>query len=110
MGELELSRPFDSAVLRAVDEGLAVLGESVRDSIYYHLERSYGIRRDEVPERLEAFHQALRGLLGEGGRTVEAPIAKSLHGQLGLEFKGQPNCTLVEYVNRAKKLIGELKE
>ena len=87
-----------------------MLGESVRGSIYYHLERSYGIRRDKIPERLEAFHQALKGLLGEGGRTVEALIAKSLHGQLGLEFKGPSNCTLVEYVNRARKLVGESKE
>jgi len=87
-----------------------VLGESVRGSIYYHLERSYGIRRDKIPERLEAFHQALRGLLGEGARTVEALIAKSLHGQLGLEFKGQPNSTLVEYVDRARKLAGDSKK
>lgn len=109
MGEPELSRPFNSTVLRAVDEGLAVLGESVRISIYYHIERSYGIRREEIPESLETFHQSLKGLLGQGGGIVQALVAKSLYGQLRLEFRGRPNWTLAEYVNCAKKLVGELK-
>jgi len=40
---------FDRLLLEAVDEGLMSLGESVRQVIYYHLEKNNSLRRDAIP-------------------------------------------------------------
>jgi len=97
---------FRKALLKAVDDGSLVIGESARDALLYHIERSFGIKREEIPERLEAFHEALERLLGEGATVVERLIAKNLSGRLGLDFEEHENLTLIDYVNYAAKAKG----
>jgi len=81
-----------------------VLGESVRGATYYHVERTFRIRREEIPRRLEEFHEALQGMLGEGVTVVEKLIAKDLYAKLGLHFEQHGRATLIDYVNRAKEV------
>jgi hypothetical protein len=92
-------------LLQAVDEGLSVPGEIVRTAIYQRLERSYRLRREEIPEKLETFHQALQDLLGvRSAKVMEKLIAKNLYSRLGLNFTEHANSTLVDYVNHAKRV------
>jgi hypothetical protein len=93
---------FREALLEAVDYGLMVLGEIVRQAIYERIEKDYGLKRTEIPERLEAFHTALGSVLGVSAETVERLIAKNLHERLGLNFTPRPEWTLLEYVDHAK--------
>lgn len=91
-------------LLQAVDDGLWVLGEIVRAAIYERIERSYQLKRKEIPEELHTFHRALRGLLGvRSAKVVEKLIAKSLYSRLGLNFTACEDWILVDYVNHAKK-------
>jgi len=99
----KVSESFGSAVLEAVDEGLRVFGKSVRHVIYYHLEARHHVKREEIPEKLEAFHKALEDLYGAGAGVVEKQIAEALHSRLGLSFVKHKNWTLVDYVNNAKR-------
>ena len=92
-------------LLEAVDYGLMVLGERVRQVIYERIEKHHGLKRAEIPEQLEAFHNALGSALGVGGETVERLIAKSFYRRLGLDFVAHPDWTLVEYVNHAKAML-----
>ena len=62
---MEQPANLEKILLEAVDEGLLVPGEIVRAAIYERLERSYQIKRGEIPEKLETFHLALQDLLGE---------------------------------------------
>ena len=89
-------------LLEAVDEGLLVPGEIVRAAIYERLERSYQIKRGEIPEKLETFHRALQDLLGGGGKVMEMLIVRNLYRRLGLSFEEHDGWTLVDYVNHAK--------
>jgi len=93
---------FRDILLEAVDYGLMVLGEIVRQAIYERIEKDHGLRRPEIPERLEAFHTALGSVLGVGAKTVEKLIAKNLYQRLGLNFTPHPEWTLIEYVDHAK--------
>jgi hypothetical protein len=93
---------FREALLEAVDYGLSVLGEIVRQAIYERIEKDHGIKRAEIPERLEAFHTALGSVLGISAKTVERLIARNLHQRLGLNFTPRPEWTLIEYVDHAK--------
>jgi len=97
---------FRKAVLKAVDNGLLVIGESARDALFYHIERSFGTRRPEIPEKLEGFHEALEGLLGAGARVVETLIARNLYDRLGLSFERHENWIIVDYINYAANAKG----
>ena len=89
-------------MLEAVDYGLMVMGERVRQAIYERIEKDHGIKRAEIPERLEAFHTALGNVLGVSAKMVERLIAKNLYQRLGLNFTPRPEWTLIEYVNHTK--------
>jgi hypothetical protein len=93
---------FRDILLEAVDYGLMVLGEIVRQAIYERIEKDHGVKRTEIPERLEAFHKALGSVLGVSAKTVERLIAKNLYQRLGLSFTPRPEWTLIEYVDHAK--------
>jgi len=93
---------FREALLESVDYGLLVLGEIVRQAIYERIEKDHGIKRAEIPERLEAFHKALGSVLGVSAKTVERLIARNLYQRLDLNFTPHPEWTLIEYVDHAK--------
>jgi hypothetical protein len=93
---------LDEALLEAVDFGLAVPGEIVRATIYERLETVYGIKREEIPEKLPAFHRALQELVRSVAKVMERVIAKNLYSRLGQSFVNHENWTLIEYVNHLK--------
>jgi hypothetical protein len=99
---------FRQILLEAVDYGLMVLGEIVRQAIYERIEKDHGLKRAEIPEQLDAFHTALGSVLGAGAKTVEKLIAKNLYSRLGLNFTAHENWILVDYANHAKK--GEVSD
>jgi len=92
------------ALLEAVDHGLLVPGEIVRAAIYARIEKSYELKREEIPEKLEAFHRALEDLLGKSAKVMEKLIAKNLYRRLGLSFTEHADWTIVDYVNHAKRV------
>jgi len=94
---------FREILLEAVDHGLMVLGEIVREAIYERIEKDHGLKRTEIPERLEAFHKALESTLGMTAKTVERLVAKNLYQTLGLNFTPRPEWTLGDYVSHVKK-------
>jgi hypothetical protein len=94
-------------VLQAIDGSLAVLGKEVGEALYHHIERTYGIGREDIPERIIEFHNALEHLLGSGAKVFEKLVAKSLYGKLELNFEERRNWTLVDYLDHIKK--GERK-
>ena len=102
---VKLSR-LDEALLEAIDFGLAVPGEIVRETIYERLETAYGIKREEIPEKLPAFHQALQELVRSAANVIERVIAKNLYSRLGQRFVNHENWTLIDYVGDLKRFAG----
>ena len=90
-------------LLEAVDKGLLVSGEIARTAIYERIERSYQIRREEIPEKLETFQKALEELLGAGAKLIEKMIARNLYSSFGLNFTVHANWALPDYVNHMNK-------
>ena len=49
------NREFNKLVREAVDEGLSSLGDSQKQMIYLVLEKTFEIKKSEIPDRIEEF-------------------------------------------------------
>jgi hypothetical protein len=93
----------------AIDEALSSLGESVKTSIYFHLEKAYGIRRCEIPLRINDFSKALERIFGIGAKHLEILFMKHLHARAGVTCEwptrkwNSPEVTFQEYVGLMKR-------
>jgi hypothetical protein len=97
------STAFDDALREASDHGLLVLGEVVRETIYQRIEKTHHVKREEIPEKLGTFHEALQMLFGAHVKVVERLIVRDFYGRLGLNFTAHSDWTIVEYFDNAKK-------
>jgi len=97
-------------LLEAVEEGFSSLGDSPKQAIFFHLETSFKIRKDNIPTNLTEFARALEKIFGPGAFYLEKLIAKRLYEKLGLEFEEVENWDFLEYVSNAKKHLPVEKE
>jgi hypothetical protein len=98
-------KDFEKLVLDAVDEGLSSLGDSSKQAIYFHLEKSFDIRREDIPDRLGAFTQAIENIFGAGASCLEVLIMQRLHEKVGgvLEWNKSTGFSFTEYVTVARR-------
>ena len=82
-GRKQSKSNFEEIIFEAVDKALKEFGESASEVIYSHINRDYLIKKEEIPENFEQFIQAIRCLLGNGSKTVEALILENLFAKLG---------------------------
>jgi hypothetical protein len=99
------NRDFDKLLLEAVDEGLSSLGESPKQAIYFHLEKSFNIKKQEIPYKIEAFADGIEKIFGLGADFLKILIMKQLHKKAGQVFKWpeSKDLTFTEYVAAAKR-------
>jgi len=74
---------FRKSLLEAVDEGLSMLGESGKKAVYFHLEKSFGIKKREIPCKIEDFADAIEAIFGLGAKIIEINILKHLNRRVG---------------------------
>lgn len=95
---------FETAVAEAVNDILSTLGESTKQAIYNHLKNTYGIGKDDIPRKIDAFATAIEETFGSVGKVIEIKIIERLHSQY-IDFRYTPkNGTLdfVEYVTHLR--------
>ena len=80
------------------------LGESVKKSIYFHLERTFLITKQEIPSRIEDFSNALERIFGAGAKHLQLLIMEKLYTKANCSFKWEgpkwlvPDLTFKQYV------------
>jgi hypothetical protein len=96
---------FNEILLGSIDDALLTLGESARQSIYFHLEKKYQVPRDEIPVCLEQFQVALEKIFGIGASYLEILVMKNLYLKIGCPLKMDKNKDMefVKYVDAARK-------
>jgi hypothetical protein len=98
---------FEKLLLEAIDESLASMGESPKQAIYYHLEKGFNVKKQEIPCKTEAFVLAVEKLFGIGANFIESLILKKLYEKAGLKGKEDSfkKLTFVETVAAVKKTM-----
>ena len=95
---------FDKLLVSAIDDALTSLGESVKQSIYFHIENKFNVARNDIPENLKDFQGGLEKIFGTGARFIEILIMKNLHTKIGLPLKMESEqLEFVEYIDVAKR-------
>jgi hypothetical protein len=95
---------FNQLLLEAVDEGLSCLGEFPKLSIYFHLEKKFGLRKAEIPSRIEDCDRALDDLFGNAASMLKVHIMKQLHIKIGtlIEWPDAERFGFTKYVSLVK--------
>ena len=101
-------KTFHELLLEAVDSALSSLGDSARQSVYFHLEEKSNIARHEIPGRIEDFDHGLERIFGVGTPFLEVLIMKKLYEEMGSKGKVlKPNqgkeVKFLDYVKAAKR-------
>lgn len=96
---------FNKLLREAVDEGLSSLGENSKQAIYFHLKKSFNIKKQEIPYKIEALANAIEKIFGLGANFLEILIMKRLYEKIGQSFRmrGSEDFTFTEYVATAKR-------
>lgn len=101
---LQHNRSFEKLLLEAVDEALFSLGNSSKQAIYFYLEKSFDINKQDIPYKIEEFAKAIEKIFGLGAKFLEIQIMKRLYEKLGPFFKffpDQNDLIFAEYVAAA---------
>ena len=104
MGKNRGGKKFEQILLDSIDEAFSTLGESVKKSIYFHLEHKFMIARQDIPYSIDNFSDALERIFGLGARHLEILIMKKLHEKITCfyEWNGPswlvPDLTFRQYV------------
>lgn len=107
-------KAFQKLFLEAVDSTFSSLGDSVRQSIYFHLQNKFNITRDDIPCRLEDFEKGLVRIFGEGNRFLEVLIMKNLYermgpGQAPMKWEEGKEFKFIDYVKVAEQNFARRK-
>jgi len=68
----------NSLLLRCIDSGLKRYGEGVAQVVYFRLENSNKLPKEEIPKRLDDFVSALQDMFGSGMKSISKSIAAEL--------------------------------
>lgn len=93
---------FTEKLREAIDEALLALGNSPRDAIYYHLEKKFNVKRENIHEQIEEFALALESIFGPGAKYILNLAVKKLCLKLNLPDEKR-NLQLVDFVIRVSR-------
>jgi hypothetical protein len=100
---------FDFMLLEAIDEALNTLGDSVKRSVYFHLETTYKIERQKIPQKIDEFSNSLDKMFGLGARYIEILIMKKFYPKIQIACDWQepefiiPELSFKDYIELMKK-------
>ena len=92
-------------MLESIDRAFLTLGENAKSSLYFHLETKFAISRQDIPDRVGDFSDALEQIFGLGARQIEILIMKYLNQRADCTYEWVgpkwfvPDLTFTKYVN-----------
>ena len=73
---------FEVAIIEAIDESLDTFKNLNKQEIYSRLENSFGIKKQELPRKIEDFADAMEQMFGIGAKLIEIRIIKIIHKRI----------------------------
>jgi len=70
---------FETILLEAVDEVFSSFGHICKQALYFQLEKTFKIKKHEIPTKIPEFAAAIEQLFGAGAKFIELRIIATLH-------------------------------
>src|SRR4030043_1464358 len=70
---------MEATLLSAVDESLSSFGDSFKQVIYFQLANTYQIKKEEIPNKINEFADAIEEIFGIGAKLIEMKIIKAIY-------------------------------
>ncbi len=96
---------FEQLFLESIDDVFSLLGESAKHVVYFHLEKTFKLNKQDIPNKIEKFIHALESIFGTGAKIIEIQIMKSLFKKASCSIKHyseQNNLEFSEYIEAIK--------
>jgi len=96
---------FEKLLLEAVDAALSSLGDSSKQAIYFHLEKNFTMKKQDIPNNIEEFTKAIEEIFGHGAKILELQMMKHLYEKVGNDFGYFPendDLLFIEYIVAAR--------
>jgi len=90
--------------LQAIDQVLyRVLGKTGSDAVYSYLERNYGLRKEELPKRLETFALGIEAAFGSSALIIEKLVIRNLQSRL--TYQGEKPYGFLEFMKKIQEPV-----
>ena len=73
---------FEATLIKAVDDSFSSFGHSCKQAIYFQLENTFKIQKQEIPFKIAEFADSLQQIFGIGAKLVELKIIGALHEKI----------------------------
>jgi hypothetical protein len=73
---------FNELLFESIDDALSSLGERPKTATYVYLETKFNIKKQEIPNKINVFSEALKKLFGLGARYLEIMSMQNLYAKL----------------------------
>lgn len=92
---------LEKRIMQCIDDGLQALGDEGKKAIYYHLEKNFTLKREEIPKKPEIFWKGLNSIFGEeGADTIGKWIIRKL--RMSFYLKQRSKITFAEAIAMIK--------
>lgn len=97
---------FNMIFLEVIDEAFSSsLGENAKAVMYLHLEHNFNLKKQQIPNQIDVFTEALQGIFGSGSKALEALLMKKLHEKANVSCQADKveDLTFPKYVGMVKQ-------
>jgi len=93
----------DELLMESIDESFAaLLGQRVKNALYAYLVNRRALDRQDIPERLDDFHECMQETFGPAAVAIEKNILARFYSKLGLNFSGGTHYSFSDFVDVTK--------
>lgn len=99
---------FDESFLEAVDDAFSMLGSQSKELMYQYLENKCGVDKENIPNKVEAFSEAIESIFGQSARLLEIKIMRTLYKKVptfNYSGKNASNLSFVKYVEALRLFL-----
>jgi hypothetical protein len=112
LAKTKTEKVFGALLLESIDQAFSTLGQNVKLSIFFYLETKFALPKQDIPDRIEDFSNALEKIFGQASVPLEILVMKCLNEKIkgNYEWIGPkwlvPDLTLEKYLKIARLSIG----
>ena len=116
IGKRKREKNFNDILLESIDKSFLTLGENSKSAIYFHLESKFAISRQDIPDRVCDFSDAIDQIFGLAARQLEILMMKCLNEKIECTYDWVgpkwliPDLTFPKYVKMLELCFEDKKQ